>query len=233
MSKRLPLVLALAVLVVPFRVASHAASGVETPVEILPAACETELALAAAPDHLRDGAGVWVLGEAGYRRTRDSSNGFECIVNRDHPRVLKPTCFDAAGAATIVPKIVRVGQWLLEGVGPEELARRVAEGFTSGEFERPARAGVAYMLSNYNRPWYPQPGSPRSGTLGRFPPHVMFYAPDVTGADIGFDAEAFRKDRSLPMVAYQGPHGFSVMITGENHERRAGEVDDCPRWVWE
>ncbi len=229
MSKQLPVVLAVAAVVAAAAgSAPRATADGDAPVEILPPACELELALAAAPDHLRAAAGVWALEKDGYRRVRESGNGFDCIVNRDHPRVLKPTCFDAAGAVTIVPKIVRVGQWRREGVGPEELRRRVDRGFASGEFERPARAGVAYMLSNYNRPWYPQ-----SSTLGRFPPHVMFYAPDVTGEDIGFDPQAFGQNPRLPMVAYQGPQGFFVMITGENTERREGELDDCPSWVWE
>lgn len=199
-----------------------------TKLEILPPACELELALAAAPDHLRPGAGAWALGEGGYGRVRESRNGFDCIVNRDHPRSLKPTCFDAEGAATIVPKIIEMGQWLIEGLAPEEIRQREEYGFVNGTFQRPSRAGVAYMLSNYNRPWFAQ-----SGTLGRFPPHVMFYAPDLTNEDIGFDPEAFAADRRLPMVAYQGPHGYIIMITGENRPRAKDELKGCPSWVWE
>lgn len=33
---------------------------------------------------------------------RDSQNSFTCIVNRDHPLNLKPTCYDAEGTATIL-----------------------------------------------------------------------------------------------------------------------------------
>ena len=196
-------------------------------VEILPRACELELALSAAPEHLRSGAGVWVLGERGFGRVRESKNGFDCIVNRDHPRALKPTCFDTAGAATIVPKIVEMGQWLIEELSPEEIRQREEYGFVSGAFEAPSRSGIAYMLSNYNRPWFPQ-----SGTLGRFPPHVMFYAPNLTREDIGFDPQSFSADQRLPFLAYQGPHGFIIMITGENRSRLKGELKRCPTWVW-
>lgn len=196
--------------------------------EVLPKACELELALAAAPEHLREQAGAFVLRGDGYRRVRESKNGFDCIVNRDHPRSLKPTCFDAEGSAVIIPKIVAVGGWLLEGLSTEEIQQRVEYGFVNGDFVPPSRAGVAYMLSNYNRPWFPQ-----SQTLGRFPPHVMFYAPNLTNEDIGFDPEAFAENRSLPLVAYQGPHGFIIMITGENRPRAQGELKACPAWVWQ
>ena len=200
----------------------------EGEVPILPEACESELALSAAPEHLREAAGLFVLRREGYERIRDSSNGFDCIVNRDHPKVIKPTCFDAEGAATIVPKIVDVGQWLLEGLEPTEIQQRIEHGFVTGRYTSPARPGMAYMLSNYNRPWFP-----RSGTLGHFPPHLMFYAPNLTSQDIGFDPEAFRGDRSLPLIGYQGPHGFIIVITGENRERERGELRTCPNWVWE
>ena len=79
-----------------------------------------------------------------------------------------------------------------------------------GKFIAPRRAGVAYMLSQDNRPY-----NPSTGKTGRFPPHVMFYAPNLTNEDIGFSREAFQEDRQLPFIAYQGPHGFMIVITGE------------------
>ncbi len=195
--------------------------------EILPEACESELALSAAPEHLRDGAGVYVLRKKGFHRARESSNGFVCIVNRDHPRALKPTCFDAEGVRTILPKIIDIGGWLLEGLEGTEILQRIEHGFVTGRYAAPARPGVAYMLSNYNRPWYS-----RSQSLGRFPPHVMFYAPDLTPEDIGFDPEAFSQDRSLPLLGYPGPHGYMMMITGAIRDRDRGELRRCPSWIW-
>ena len=74
----------------------------------------------------------------------------------------------------------------------------------------PRRAGVAYMLSgdirNYN---------PGTGQTGSFPPHIMFYAPNVTNADIGTTGAAFAKDSWLPFVAYQGPQGFIIVVVGD------------------
>src|SRR4051812_18745439 len=83
--------------------------------ELMPRDKEIQMALSAGPAHLRAGAGVYVLGPKGYDKVRDSSNGFTCIVNRDHPMNLKPTCWDAEGTRTIVPKVLRVGELLMQG----------------------------------------------------------------------------------------------------------------------
>lgn len=164
---------------------------------------EMAMALSAAPERLRDGAAVYVLESAGFVKVRDSRNGFSCIVNRDHPLNLKPTCYDAEGSATILPKVIQVGAWLMEGRSLTDIDRLVKEGFESGRFVAPRRPGVAYMLSgdvrNYN---------PRTSQVESFPPHVMFYAPNLTNEDIGSNGG---RD-GLPFVAYQGPHGFMIMM---------------------
>ena len=81
--------------------------------EVLPRSEEMEIALSAAPAHLRDQATVWVLEDSGYVVAREGSNGFACIINRDHPMNRKPTCYDAEGAATILPKVLYVGKLMM------------------------------------------------------------------------------------------------------------------------
>lgn len=186
-------------------------SGASQPLPALfPRDKEIELALSAAPEHLRKGAGVYILERNGYVKVRESTNGFTCIVNRDHPLSLKPVCFDAEGTATILPKILRVGELLMQGKPVSEIDTEIAEGFRTGKYISPRRAGVAYMLSgdirNYN---------PHTGKVDSFPSHVMFYAPNLTNADLGTTPEALAKDPSLPFVAYQGPHGYIIMLAGE------------------
>jgi hypothetical protein len=90
--------------------------------EVPPEQRETAMALSAAPEHLRAGAGVFVLTRSGYEQTRQSTNNFTCIVNRDHPKALKPTCFDAEGTATILPTIRRVGELMMQGKSLSEIA---------------------------------------------------------------------------------------------------------------
>jgi len=181
--------------------------------ELLPPEKEIELALSAAPEHLRKGAGVYMLERNGFVKVRDSTNGFTCIVNRDHPLNQKPVCFDTEGTATILPKILQVGELLMQGKTMSEINGDIAEGFRTGKYISPRRPGVAYMLSGDIRNF-----NPRTGKVESFPPHMMFYAPNLTNADLGTTAEALAKDPSLPFVAYQGPHGFIIVLTGDKQK---------------
>jgi len=174
--------------------------------ELMPREKEIEMALSAAPAHLRANAAVYVLGAKGFEKVRDSKNGFTCIVNRDHPLNLKPTCWDAEGSRTIVPKVLRVGELLMLGTPMKDIAAEIRAGFQSGKFQPPTRPGVAYMLSGDIRNYNPQ-----TGTTSSFPPHVMFYAPNMTNEDIGSDGSL-----GMPFIAYQGPHGYMIVLAGDH-----------------
>ena len=189
--------------------------------ELLPRDREIALALSAAPEHLRAGAAVWVLESAGFVKVRDSRNGFGCIVNRDHPLNRKPTCYDAEGVATILPKVLRVGELLMQGKSTAEIQADIDEGFRTGRFVSPRRPGVAYMLSGDIRRF-----DAASGSVVSFPPHVMFYAPNLTNEDIGSSGDG--KD-GMPFIAYQGPQGYMIMMPSPDD--RGGEhaaVDPAP-----
>jgi hypothetical protein len=174
--------------------------------ELMPQDKEMAIALSAAPEHLRGGASVYVLKRTGFALVRQGTNGFSCIVNRDHPLNQKPTCYDAEGCATILPKVLRFGELLMKGVPLERIKAEIAEGFRSGKFMSPRRPGVAYMLSgdikNYNE---------STGKVESFPPHVMFYAPNLTNDDIGSDGKF---EPGLPSIAYQGAQGFMIVVLG-------------------
>ena len=185
------------------------AVGVATLPDLLPRDEEIALALSAAPAHLRAGAAVYVLEKTGFIQVRSGSNGFTCIVNRDHPSSRKPTCYDAEGTATIVPKVLRIGELLARGTPLAEIQAEIAEGFRSGKFIAPRRPGIAYMLSDGNRDV-----DPITGTISRFPPHVMFYAPNLTNEQIGSTGDGAN---GLPFLAYPGPHAFIIMMVPEWH----------------
>ncbi len=51
--------------------------------------------------------------------------------------------------------------------------------------------------------------NPQTGKVGTFPPHVMFYAPNLTDEDIGSKGDG---KGGLPFIAYQGPQGFMIML---------------------
>ncbi len=210
-----------------FLLAGSPVLAAESPLpRVLPAECELQLALSALPDHLRDGAAVFGFGESGHELAREGSNGFTCIVNRDDPYSIKPTCFDAEGTEAIVPKIVEVGRWLRAGRSMAEIQSELEQRFANGDFISPRRPGVAYMLSHYNRPY-----NLGTSQLGWFPPHLMFYAPNLTNGDIGFQRGAHTTNRSLPFIGYQGPHGYMIVLAEDPGERAS--LPGCPDWLEE
>ena len=194
----------------------------------LPQTCETSLALSAAPEYLRAKVSVYALMKTGFKKVQTGDNPFTCIVNRDDPRVLKPTCFDAEGAQAIVPKIMYFGEQILKGTPVSDINKAVNEKFVDGTFMSPKRAGIAYMLSRYNRPVNRQ-----TGELGFFPPHVMFYAPNLNNTDIGHDMRFHDPKRPLPMIAYGGPQGYMIMMADDGVERSRTDLNGCPNWVYE
>jgi hypothetical protein len=122
---------------------------------------------------------------------------------------LKPTCWDSEGTTTIVPKVLRVGELLMQGKSLAEIDQDIADGFRTGRFRPPSRPGIAYMLSGDIRNVTP------AGTSS-FPPHVMLYAPNLTNADIGVTPEALAANPNLPFIAYQGPHGYFIVSVQQN-----------------
>lgn len=197
---------------------------------LLTEACEVSLALSAAPDYLRDDASIYVLRSSGYELKKVGTNPFTCIVNRDDPRVLKPTCLDAEGAETVIPKIRYFGSRILRGHPVSDINSAIDLKFEQGKFVSQRQPGVAYMLSRYNRPV-----SSETGELGFFPPHVMFHAPNLTDEDIGHDMGHYDPVRpSLPFIAYGGPQGYMIMISDDGAPRQRSDLDaSCPDWIWE
>jgi len=76
-----------------------------------------------------------------------------------------------------------VAELRAQGKSPDEIKRLVAEAFAKGVFQPPTRPGVDYMLSTENL----VPNT--KGIVVPFPPHVMFYGPYLTNADLGLDGE--------------------------------------------
>jgi len=189
--------------------------------ELLPRDREITLALAAAPPHLRDGATVYVLESHGYVLARKGTNGFTCLVHRDHPMNQKPTCWDREGSETIVPTVLREGELLMQGKSVPEVRAEIKKGFDNGTFIAPRRPGVAYMLSNGNRNFNRQ-----TGGVDIFPPHVMFYAPNLTDADIGSKGDG---EGGLPFIAYQGPHGYMITIVPQPTPETAMNQDSTTK----
>jgi hypothetical protein len=170
---------------------------------MLPRALEIELALNAAPKHLRDGAAVLVLESTGYVRAREGTNAFTCVVSRRGGDVF-PVCWDAEGARALLPIDLDDATLRLAGTSMAAIDRHVAEGFKNGTYRAPSRTGVAYMLSpmryRIDEQGKVTPSNPN--------PHIMFYGPGLTDADIG------GVRGSLVFMNRVGPDGMIIVPVG-------------------
>ncbi len=167
---------------------------------------EIELALSAGPRHLRDKAGVYVLEKGRFEQARESANGFNCIVHRVG-RIQAPECYDAEGSATTLRVVLREMQLALEGKAAAEIERVVAAEYASGRLLAPRRAGICYMLSR-EFVQHEHGGAPKTV----FPPHLMFYAPNLSNADIGAQPEHFNNP-AFPFVLSQGkPYAYIIVV---------------------
>jgi hypothetical protein len=175
---------------------------------LLPAELETEWALSAAPAHLRDGAAVYLLTASGYVQSRPGTNAFTCLVNR-RGGDLFPVCWDAEGARTLMAVDIDVSRRRLAGASSAALEADVAARYADGRLHPPSRPGVAYMLSPL------RVRIDERGTATRVPatPHPMFYAPNLTDADIG------GKRPGLAFINTVGPAGMMIVPVGAEERR--------------
>jgi hypothetical protein len=186
------------------------------PLQPMPRALETAFALSAAPAHLRDSAGLYLLDPArGYVEARNSANGFSCLVGRtewewpDLPfrdDIFFPVCSDAAGVAAWLPVTIDVAAMRARGDTPRAIHDEVARRFADGRYHAPARAGVSYMLGPVMRTYLEAASRTPITVVG---PHYMFYAPNVTDADIGG-----KPGSGGPFMLTPGPHGLIFVSAG-------------------
>jgi hypothetical protein len=171
--------------------------------EPLERALEIEAALEACPPVLRDGAGVYALTPTGYELARPSGNGFHAIVERSQPGAFEPECLDAEGSATTLEGILLRGRLQMEGASREEIAEKLGRAWNGGRLKAPRRPGVNYMLSRRNR----VPVS--ADQVISYGPHVMFYVPYLTNADIGGDDSG--TGSPIFVVNGGGPSAYAIV----------------------
>jgi hypothetical protein len=155
------------------------------PSAVNPEAREQEIALAleAGPAAVSAKAGVYVHDKDGYIKARASQNGFICLVDHRIPSAVEPQCMDAEGVKTFLPKYLLVASLRAKGKPEPEIRQAVKAGFASGRLKAPKRPGIIYMLSPHNVVTIDEV----KGVAVPFPGHLMFYAPNMTSADVGSD----------------------------------------------
>lgn len=189
--------------------------------KLLPREREIELALSAAPEHLRAEATVYVWQRGGYVKARAGTNGFSCLVHKEDGGGIGPICYDAEGSQTTLLADFRRAQLIEAGKDPAEVARLINEEYKAGKLLAPRKPGVAYMLSHDFRQH-----NPKTGALEQvFPPHVMFYAPYMKNADIGALPQ-HRGSQTQPWILGEGqPNAYIIVVTKEPPPPTAHEHD--------
>jgi hypothetical protein len=161
---------------------------------------QISIALSAGPEEVRDKATVYVLGPKGFEKTREGTNGVNCLVSRHFvtptETTIEPMCYDLEGSQTLLLVDLYQEELRSKGTSEAQIKTEVAESYKAGRFKAPSKPGVRYMLSSDNR----LGPTPDHRTV-RVPPHFMFYAPYMTGKDLGFDSDsaaAFLQQPGLP-----------------------------------
>jgi len=165
---------------------------------------EIALALEAAPPGVSAKAGVYVHDKDGYVKARESQNGFVCVVDHRIPAAVEPQCMDAEGVRTFLPKYQMVASLRAHGTSEPEIRRAVKAAFEAGKLKAPARPGVIYMLSPHNVVTIDE----QKGLAVPFPGHLMFYAPNMTSADLGSDGTPASP---LFVVDEKTPHALMIV----------------------
>ena len=162
---------------------------------------EQQIALAesAAPAEVSSKATVYVLDPKGYEKAREGTNGFSCFVGRHFVKptetTIEPQCFDAEGSRTLLPVYLHGEELRTSGKSEAEIKADIANGYKEGRFQYPSKPGFLYMMSSENRL-----SAITDQSSGIFPPHLMFYAPNMTTKDIGLDTQSLEKLDYLGMT---------------------------------
>jgi hypothetical protein len=167
-------------------------------------ATETALALEAGPASVTATAGVWVHDKTGYVKARDSENGFVCVVDHRIPTAVEPQCMDAEGVKTFFPKYQLVASMRAKGKPEPEIRKAVKAAFANGTLKAPSRPGVIYMMSSHNVVTIDE----EKGIAAPFPGHLMFYAPNLTSAELGSDGTPASP---LFVVDEKTPHALMIV----------------------
>jgi len=171
---------------------------------------EITLALEAGPPSVTAKAGVFVHDKTGYVKVRDSENGFVCVVDHRVPTAVEPQCLDAEGVKAFLPKFQLVAALRAKGTAEPEIRKAVQAAFKAGTFKAPARPGVIYMMSPHNVVTVDE----EHGIAAPFPPHLMFYAPNLKSSDLGSDGAP---TSPLFVVDEQTPHALMIVPVATGH----------------
>lgn len=171
---------------------------------------QISIALSACPKGVATNATVYVLGPQGYEIARQGTNGASALVGRHfetpNETSIEPMCYDPEGSKTLLQVQLYEEELRSKGTSEADITKTAADGYKDGRFKAPSRPGVLYMLSSDNRL-----GLISGNGTGHFPPHFMFFAPYLTGKDLGYGSSV------APFLVNPGkPNALMVVIPDLN-----------------
>jgi hypothetical protein len=168
---------------------------------------QIELALSAAPTEVSSKATIYILGAHGDEKARDGTNGFSCFIWRSFKETMQvsasPACFDAVGSRTLMVASMHREELRAQGKSEAEIKDDIAKGYKDGRFKT-AGPGFLYMMSSEN--YFYDSDSKQWATV---PPHVMFYAPNKSAKDVGYESVS---PTMVPYLTGAGPEGLLVVF---------------------
>lgn len=207
--------------------AASSGNVVETILDPMPAPLETRLALSALPPTLRDQASVYVLDpKTGYRLSRQGTNGLACLVERTvwewadfRNDIYVPLCYDAAGTKTLLKVKIDTAALRARGMNPAALKTEIEKRYKDGTYKAPDKPGLSYMLAPVMRALGPPDFQLHTMAM----PHLMFYAPGASNADIGAKPNlADHASLLYPFVDKQGnaEQSYFIQLIGETEKAK-------------
>lgn len=195
--------------------------------EQMPAKLETRYALSAVPPGLRDKATVYLLDpKVGYQLSRQGTSGVACLVERTQweladfrDDIYFPICYDAAGSATYLKVIMDAAALRAQGMSAAALKAEIEDRYKDKTYGVPDKAGLSYMVGPLMRTI----GPPDLKVHTMAMPHLMFYAPYVTNADIGAVPNLSDHASLLyPFVDRQGngEQSYMIQLIGETEKAK-------------
>jgi len=194
----------------------------ETTIEQMPAKLEVRFALSAVPPALRDKATVYLLDpKKGYWLSMQGTNGVTCIVERTvwewadfRNDIYIPLCYDAVGTKAHLKVIMDTATLRAQGMSTVALKAEIEDRYNHKTYTAPQKPGLSYMVAPVMR----AVGPPDMKVHTMSMPHLMFYAPNITNADIGAIPNlSVHSSLLYPFIDKQGiaEQSYMIQLIGE------------------
>jgi hypothetical protein len=199
----------------------------ETTIDQMPAKLEAQFALSALPAALRPQASVYLLDpQKGYQLSRRGTSGLTCLVERTaweladfRNDIYIPLCYDAVGTSTYLKVIMDAAALRAQGMSAAALKAEIESRYRNKTYKAPEKAGLSYMIAPVMR----TVGPPDMKVHTMPMPHLMFYAPNITNADIGAAPDlSVHSSLLYPFIDRQGnaEQSYMIQLIGEAEKAR-------------